>query len=162
MSMLSCIICYFDTIIYVCIIIIATCIHAHNYVFIPCILSEFITPLCNGNYPTPPPCTLCTSNIIIVTCIIFVSIENYVSCLILRIPHFYVLYSCPNTLCKPICIHVTPRQLANFKSNSQKALQTSLTFLFRNLQIVKLTTYLFRNFYFHYVKQPYLLPTSES
>ena len=55
--------------------------------------------------------------------------------------HFYVLYPCSNILCKPICTHVTPRQFATSKSNSQKVLKTPLTFLFRNLQIVKLTTY---------------------
>ena len=108
MSTSLCIICYFETIIYVCIIIIETCIHAHNYVFISCILIEFITPYVMAITQTPPPCTLYICNTIIVTCIIFVSIENYVSCPYFTYTQFLrTIYSCPNILCKPICIHVT-------------------------------------------------------
>ena len=108
----------FQTIIYVCIIIIVTCIHAHNYVLIPYILMKFLIPYVMAI--TQPPCTTCTSNW---PCNIFVITYH----VYFTYAHFYVLYPCPNNLCKLICIHVTPRQFATSKSNSQKYLKTSLT-----------------------------------
>ena len=84
----------FQTIIYVCIIIIVTCIHAHNYVLIPYILMKFLIPYVMAITQNPYVLHALVTDY----CNIFVSIDNYVSCFILRMPismyyiHVQIIY----------------------------------------------------------------------